>query len=121
MRHLIGLSAVFLLLGCSGNYTIGNGRFQQTDAGEKGGDNGSGGGSAGGKIGMSGSPGNGGVTGGGGVGKGGAPGGECTSPADCSVPQVCQVCPNGSYSCAKGDCVGGKCQTFFDSCGGVGT
>lgn len=36
----------------------------------------------------------------------------CTTAADCTgaLPQICQVCPNGTTACAHFECVGGQCQ-----------
>jgi hypothetical protein len=123
MRHLVSLGAAILLFGCSGNYTIGKAQGNQTgDGGPTGGKGsggditGSGGASAGGAIGKGGAIGGGGV-----VGNGGVTGGECTDPGQCAVPAVCQVCPNGGYSCAKADCINGKCQTVFEPCGSGGS
>lgn len=118
MRHLLTLGAVLLLSGC-GSYQIGKANQGQQDGGDPGGgsngtggsQNGTGGSSGGGAIGKGGAMGGGGAVGGG--------TGQC-DPAGCAVPAVCQVCPDGSYSCAKADCIDGKCQTIFEPCGGGG-
>jgi hypothetical protein len=114
MRHLLSLGAVLLLLGC-GSYQIGKANQQQQDGGNPGGSPNENGGSHNGT---------GGSSGGGAIGKGGAMGGggstgQC-DPGSCAVPAVCQVCPDGTYSCAKADCIDGKCQTVFEPCGGGG-
>ena len=116
MRHLISFGAVILVLGCGSTKLIGTGEEPGKggpDSGAPGGSVGAGGAtSAGGAIGKSGSPGAGGAMGGGGV-----VGGQCADPSQCAVPLVCQVCPDGSYSCAKADCINGKCETIFAPCG----
>lgn len=107
MRHLFGFGAALLVFGCSGNYVLGNARERaeggagkgQVDGGSMGGGTSTGGGSS----------------------TGGAGGGECTDPSMCAVPAVCQRCPDGTFSCAKADCIGGKCQTIFEPCNGGGT
>src|SRR5689334_22994305 len=118
MRHLLTLGAVLLISGC-GSYQIGTANQPQQDGGDPGGgsnntggsQNGTGGSSGGGAIGKGGAMGGGGAVGGG--------TGQC-DPAGCAVPAVCQVCPDGTYSCAKADCIDGKCQTVFEPCGGGG-
>lgn len=58
----------------------------------------------------------------GGTGTGGAGGSgggsQCSSDVDCAVPEMCQVCADGSYSCAKAECVAGQCATSYPACGG---
>jgi hypothetical protein len=46
---------------------------------------------------------------------------ECTSVAECAVPQICQTCPGGTVSCARADCVDGKCVTSYPPCDPTGT
>ena len=41
----------------------------------------------------------------------------CTSPNDCAAPAVCELCPDGSTSCASADCVDGQCITIWPGCG----
>jgi hypothetical protein len=42
---------------------------------------------------------------------------ECKSTADCpQPPAVCTPCPDGSYECARVDCIGGQCVSSGSTC-----
>src|SRR6185503_16559457 len=38
--------------------------------------------------------------------------------AECAVPAVCEMCPNGSFSCARGECRNGACTAVYPGCDG---
>jgi hypothetical protein len=45
-----------------------------------------------------------------------APPPTCTSDEECAVMERCAICPDGSYSCPRGECVNGACGISFGAC-----
>lgn len=43
---------------------------------------------------------------------------QCRTAAECAVPDFCEICPDGSYSCASAVCVNGTCNVQPPACGG---